>query len=101
MEQQQKFYDKISVEYEKLKNLKKIYQIEMDEEDMTNQNNSGSDTNEIREKRDKLDFLRECKEDEEEKKHLLQAVIMESAAAGFPMPPSMIKLMNSQNSKHL
>ena len=43
------------------------------------------------------DILR--KKEAEEKRYLLQAVIREAEESGFPMPPSLIKLLNHTNGK--
>ena len=46
---------------------------------------------------EKRAFELECKKDADEKKSLLQAVINEAHESGFPMPPSLIKLLNHTN----
>ena len=55
----------------------------------------------VQKKAEQMAFEMECKRDAEEKKSLLQAVINESSESGYPMPPSLIKLLNHNNGKYL
>lgn len=102
--QEQCFLDVISRETQKLMNLKNMFNIE--QEKLHNERkvkdrapfyvNSGVGENE---KREQLNFQIEVERETEEKRALLQAVISEAAASGHPLPPSFIKLMQSQNCK--
>lgn len=53
------------------------------------------------ERRQKEQFMLELQQEEQEKKLLLQAIINESESAGYPLPPSLIKLLNSNNGKKI
>lgn len=98
----------ISTESAKLKNLKETYDIEATQ--MKNTKKTPGDTvvdatdvaEKLREERkEKIEHDRMLKRDAEEKRHLLQAVIREAEESGFPMPPSLIKLLNHTNGKLL
>lgn len=101
--QQQCFLDVISRETDKLMNLKSTYSVEQERLHQVKKVKERApfyekDDGPEKEKREQMQFDLEIKRDSEEKKALLQAVIAESAAGGHPLPPSLIKLMHSQNS---
>lgn len=100
--QEQCFLDVISRETQKLMNLRNLYNLE--QEKLHNERKAKDrapfyvkgDAAE-RERRDQFIFQKEIERETEEKRSLLQAVISEAASSGYPLPPSLIKLMNSQN----
>lgn len=49
------------------------------------------------ERLEKIRFEEEIKKEAEQKSLLLQAVVNEAASSGFPMPPSLVKLLQSNN----
>lgn len=51
------------------------------------------------ERMENLLFEKEIQIEKEEKRMLVQQIINESKAAGFPLPASVIQLMNSNNGK--
>ena len=96
---QQKIYDFLTVESEKLQNLKKTIELDKKQEAMRDDNNNSANNPEEREKLEKIATQREYETDMMEKQYLLQAIIEESSASGHPLPPSLIKLLHSNNSK--
>lgn len=104
--QNQCFLDVISRETQKLMSLKHLYSLEQAKlhndrkvKDRAPFYVDNGDT-EKEDRREQFDFQLEIERDTNEKRALLQAVISEAAASGHPLPPSFIKLMQSQNSKH-
>lgn len=102
--QQQCFLDVISRETQKLMNLKSTYnseqqKIHQEKKAMEKAPFYEKDNAADIEKREQLKFDLEIQQEAEEKQALLQAVISEAAAGGHPLPPSLIKLMHSQNCK--
>ena len=105
MEEEQQYLDLISSETSKLQGLKESHKIELDLRkkkakayaDSQAANAEQSKLEMIR--AEKLAFEKECSREAEEKKSLLQAVINEAQESGFPMPPSLIKLLNHTNGK--
>lgn len=103
--QQQCFLDVISRETKKLMNLRNAYNLE--QEKLHNERKCRDrapfyvkdDDAAHKERRDQLMFQLEIERETEEKRSLLQAVISEAASSGNPLPPSFIKLMESQNCK--
>lgn len=100
--------DTISTETSRLQSLKESHQIEVDQENKKKESNSvaaaaaTAATEEYRIGRlneEKKTFEAECRNEAEEKKSLLQAVINEAEDSGYPMPPSLIKLLNNTNGK--
>ena len=49
------------------------------------------------EKREKLQFEKEIRDEEAEKKMLVQGIINEAHASGCQLPPSLIKLLHGNN----
>lgn len=99
---QQCFYDVITRESEKLVGLNNSYEIEMEQrskekhvkEKRVPYYNEQAVVNETRER---LAFQEELEKEAKEKELLLQATINEAKNSGYPLPPSLIRLMNSQN----
>lgn len=98
---QQRFYDSISTETEKLQNLRNSHNAFMEqrkkEKSLKQRNPYINDEAAENEKREKMENEEEIRRDAEEKKLLVQAVINEANASGFPMPPSLVKLLQSNN----
>lgn len=112
LEEEQAQLNVISRETRKLKSLKESHEIELSQKppsepsQVPDDDDDGDDAaekiqNEVQKKAEQLAFEMECKRDAEEKKSLLQAVINESSEAGYPMPPSLIKLLNHNNGKYI
>lgn len=100
--------DLISSETARLKGLKTSHDIELQQQKKKKELNSVTDavkaaateqhrTDKLREEKHLFD--QECRNEAEEKKSLLQAVINEAKESGFPMPDSLIKLLNNTNGK--
>ena len=103
--QEQCFLDVISRETQKLMNLRSVYALEQEKRHNERKAKDRapfyrSNDNADKERKEQLEFEREVENDSQEKRALLQAVISEAAASGNPLPPSFIKLMQSQNSKY-
>lgn len=53
------------------------------------------------ERRERIDFQEEIEREAQEKQTLLQCIVNEEEATGYPLPPSMVKLLHSNNGKLL
>lgn len=100
-DEEQKILATITAESAKLMKLKETFDIEAKQVKNTDNNPDSvapDVPDKIRdEKNDKLEHELMVKREAEEKRHLLQAVIREAEESGFPMPPSLIKLLNHTN----
>lgn len=105
MEDEQHYLDLISSETSKLQGLQQSNQIDLElRKKKEKVNSNAANANQTREqliRAEKLAFEKECIREAGEKKSLLQAVINEAQESGFPMPPSLIKLLNHTNGKGL
>ena len=103
VEEEQPYLNVISRETRKLKSLKESHQIELSQKTTQPEPVPAADAEkiqiELQKKAEQMAFDMECKRDADEKKSLLQAVINESSESGYPMPPSLIKLLNHNNGK--
>lgn len=102
--QQQAFYDEITNETEKLALLKSSYNVELDQRSRRKkikEKNPHSRDDEAEElaRRERIDFLEEVEREAQEKNSLLQCIINEAEDSGYPLPPSLIRLLNSNNGK--
>lgn len=106
--EQQSYVDKITRETAKLSSLKKALECD-DEKNQSNKCSPATTTATTTEKQTDLDnedraekvrFEIEMKKEAEERRGLLQAIISESQASGFPIPPSLIRLLNSNNGNY-
>ena len=91
----------ITNETAKLKRLKETHDLELKQMKNTKKAPNASEIADklCQERKEKLDHDLLSKRESEEKRHLLQAVISEAEESGFPMPPSLIKLLNHTNGK--
>ena len=101
LSEQQAFYDEITNETEKLALLKSSYNVELDQRSKRKQlkarNPYHNEIAEDNERREKLNFQEEIERESMEKKSLVQAIQNEAAATGYPLPPSLVKLLHSNN----
>lgn len=102
--QQQCFLDVISRETEKLMNLKKALSIDQEKQHHIKKVKDrapfyANDATASKERTEQREFEAEIDREAQEKNALLQAVINDYAESGHPLPPSMIKLMHSNNGK--
>lgn len=102
--QEQCFLDVISRETTKLMNLKNTLNLEQEKIHTDAKVKDRApfyvrDESDDKDKREQIQFMREIQRERDEKQCLLQAVISEAAASGFPLTPSFIKLMENQNCK--
>lgn len=98
--------DVITVESSKLKKLKESYALEL-QQDADDSIHGNADDDEITSKQikekqrvDDLEFQIQCQLEAKNNRSLLQCVVSEAKASGYPMPPSLIKLLNSTNGKY-
>ena len=92
--EQQKMLDLITRESKKMKSLDENLSLEIEqEEDLQIELQKGNE----KKKEKNINDPHEELNDAEEKQALLQAVISEAAAAGTPLTPSFIKLLNNMN----
>ena len=100
---QQSFYDLITRESEKLRNLNNMLSVCKDYSKKENNIQYRQDQDKIaaeNERKEKMRFEEELEREVQEKKSLLQAIINESAESGTPLPPSLIKLLHSNSGKN-
>lgn len=102
IEQEQQIVDTIANETARLSSLRESQRIEVRLKKKTNDSADSAAiaaeqarVDQIR--AEKIAFEQECRKEAEEKKSLLQAVINECDESGYPMPPSLIKLLNHTN----
>lgn len=104
---EQHYLDIITNETSRLQSLRESHNIEVNEIQKRKKNDADAEADDAEQSRieelraEKIAFEKECSRDAEEKKSLLQAVINESRESGFPMPPSLIKLLNHTNGKYI
>lgn len=95
--------DLITVESTKLQKLKETYALETKQATRSQKGSPKEDivSKEMREKKrvDDLEFQIQCQLEAKNNRSLLQCVVAEAKASGYPMPPSLIKLLNSTNGK--
>lgn len=102
MEQEQLLLDRITSESSKLQKLKESYIFE----EKTGEKKKMSDDAEEqlaeteKKRSQELESHIRIQLEAQQSRSLLQAVISESKASGFPMPPSLIKLLNSTNGNY-
>ena len=105
LEEEQAYLNVMSRETRKLKSLKESHNIELSQKtpsepiEIAAADDDDETQVQVQKKAEQMAFEMECKRDAEEKKSLLQAVINESSESGYPMPPSLIKLLNHNNGK--
>lgn len=99
-EEEQQFLNVITNASTKLDTLRKILSMEELKKNKEKREQAFTSTDATEENYDELEFQRQCQKEADERKSLLQALISESEAAGFPLPPSLIKLLHSTNCKY-
>lgn len=99
IEEEQKYLDLITNETQKMVNLDKNLSIEIEEQEKI-KNNLNKSLDQKSKGAPCVEFLDaqiEYQQELEEKKSLLLAVVNEAMAAGAPLTPSFVKLLNSLN----
>lgn len=102
-EEQQFHYDRLSRETEKLIHLRETQKIERENNKKVQDIEKKKGEKEKKKKeedaheRDQIAAEMEVTKDTEKRKHLLQAVISDSVASGFPIPRSLMELLQSMN----
>lgn len=95
VEEEQELIEIISNETTKLKNLTETHKIEVKQKKKQPIRRVSADQQRADlDRAEKIAFDLLCKREAEEKRYLLQAVIKEAEESGFPMPPSLVKLLN-------
>lgn len=97
---QQSFYDLITRESEKIVSLRDMYTVDVEKKRKDERLQRLQDENHVaaeNEKKERIRFEEEMKKEALEKKMLLQDIINEANESGYPLPPSLIKLLHGNN----
>lgn len=99
MEEQQSYLDLIVREQEKLLSLNHSHNVDLAHKKMAPKKIYCNDEAKERERQERIDFEEEIQREAKEKQILLQSIIRESKEMGCPLPPSLLKMLHSNNGK--